>query len=155
MICFQLNDFLAAQQEHCSVVRRHIMKSSYNSIYKSSLDALLYLFLYIVIPVSQIIPSVLSSDSNRFGCVILLLFSILYDCYTRYHGDMSRSERCVIFIIGIITVVLLIISLVLHQIVLSEKELFDWVYFLYTPIVLPIIICVKELTEHVRKEMNI
>ena len=131
------------------------IKSIYNSIYKSPWDAFIYLILYIIIPVSQVIEYICVSDPGRFTCIVLLLLSILYDCYTRFNSDMSKAERRVIFAIGVVAVVLGIISIMLHSIVSSNKALPSWVYLLYIPIVYPLIVCVWELVEHVRRAMNI
>lgn len=62
-----------------------------NNIYKSILDAGVYLILYIVIPISQVIAYVINGDKGSILCILLLLLSILYDCYAR--ADNSGKNK--------------------------------------------------------------
>lgn len=124
-------------------------------MYKGSLDALLYLALYIIIPASQVIEYIISNNSERFWCIILLLASILYDCYSRFHPDMLRTERIVLWVIGMIAVFEGIVSIVLHYVIRSNLQLPIWVYYLYTPMIFPLIVCLWRLLQLSKQEFEI
>lgn len=131
------------------------IKSVYNSIFRSAWDALIYLFLYIIVPLWQAITYIINLDKSRFVCIIILLSSILYDCYTRFNDDMSKNERKMIFCIGSISFILIILSLSFHLCILNNIYIHSWVYILYIPFLLPFVVCVWELCNHIRRVMAI
>lgn len=120
------------------------MKKKKN-IYKSTLDASLYFLLYIVAPAGQAVGYYIRRDNTSyFICIFLLLFSILYDCYTRYNSSLSKIDRCKIVVIGLAVFMMLAVSIILVMLIYCGIAISDWTCLLYLPFVVPTIICVSD-----------
>lgn len=110
--------------------------------------------LYIVIPISQFIAYIINGDDGRFWCVLLLLLSILYDCYTRFNDATQIGKRKIISI-GVSTFFMIIITVVLSTFVNNGLVIESWAYFLYLPIMITISVNVWDFIGRVRMLMAI
>ena len=81
------------------------------NLFKSVLDGLLYVILYIAIPTVQCISYLLSSSDAFWTCFCLMTASLAYDSYTRFDKKNCSSKKNKIWQIGFVSLLLSVISL--------------------------------------------
>ena len=80
------------------------------NMFKSVLDAFLYLLLYFVVPLAQYIAYNILEDSSVWFVSLLMTGSLFYDSYTRYDGRKLKKFRVQMVIIGAVALVLTVYS---------------------------------------------
>lgn len=120
-----------------------------NNIFKDLWDASLYQILYIIIPIIQFGICVTKGGDGRFTCVILMMAGILYDCYTRFNGVTIVGKRKII-LIGIPAAIMLTETVSIYIFESNGISEETWAYFLYVPMIIPIIITWWDLVNKIR-----
>lgn len=113
-------------------------------IFNGILDALLYWFIYIFIPVVQIILGFTENSINVYVCASISMVGLLYDCHTRTNEGMERIARLKIFVIGVVAGILLTLSLLGVIVMASENQIPRIVNFVYILIVIPLAIFIHD-----------
>ena len=81
------------------------------NLFKSGIDGFMYLSLYFVIPISELIAYLIVDPTMFFSTMFLLLVSLAYDSYTRYDSEFkyAKKNKKVKFI-GILSLSLLLLT---------------------------------------------
>ena len=112
------------------------MRTLHDNIFKSLLDGLLYLILYIIIPTTQCVIYTIKDDDGFFFAAFLLLSSILYDCYTRYSSDMDDLQKKKIKWNVLASGITWLLVVVFWMFNAASFDILKWAVFFYVPSIL-------------------
>ena len=117
-----------------------------NNLFKSIIDSILYIIIYFAIPVSQLIRNIFDNTDVFWLTVFLLLLSLAYDCYTRYDTNIVNcgSKNLKIKIIGIVTVLLLVMTIFCISLLIGNVQIASWVRLCYLLLIIPFTIAIYD-----------
>lgn len=117
-------------------------------IFTGIADAVLYFFIYILIPAIQIITGAMIGSNPMYAMHLFALVSMLglfYDCTTRFDAFfMEETARRKMFWIGLISIILIAVSVSAIIIHACNGVFPDILNITYSIIVVPFFICVHD-----------
>ena len=117
------------------------------NIFKSLLDAVLYIGLYFVVPIAQFIAYNILDDSSVWFVSLLMTASLLYDSYTRYDVRRIDSFKRKVIINGGVALFLMLYSIALTVILATGVKIGGSARLPYIMLVVPFFISVMDLVD--------
>lgn len=117
------------------------------NIFKSLLDAVLYIGLYFVVPIAQFIAYNILNDSSVWFVSLLMTASLLYDSYTRYDARRIDSFKRKVIINGGVALFLMLYSIALMIILATGVKIGGSARLPYIMLVVPFFISVMDLVD--------
>lgn len=112
-------------------------------LFRDILDAILYLFVYFLLPFCSVLGSIELGTEAFFFTAFSCCVCLVYDCYTRYDKNGGFSKKRKLYIIGGLNVFLILLSVLNIYFYLSQNHfIFIWAYI---ALVIPPIIGFKDL----------
>lgn len=131
------------------------MRTLHDNIFKSLLDGVLYILLYILIPTTQCIIYTIKDKTDFFFCAFLLLSGLLYDCYTRYTSDMNEWQKKKMKWNAVSSGTSWMLSVVIYMLRNAPFDMPNWIVFLYVPSVLiAAFIAIFDVFAHIQCEFS-
>ena len=113
-------------------------------IFNGILDAILYWFIYIVIPIIQVLAGFIGKNQYVHIIAVISMVGLIYDCYTRFDDEMERTARRKLAVIGAVSVLLLTISITSVVLMANGVTMPRFLSLSYAIIVLPIAVCIHD-----------
>lgn len=107
-------------------------------------DAILYFFIYILIPFVQIVVGMKSSSIVMHIFALISMIGLFYDCHTRFNYNMEKTAKRKIFWIGLSSITLLALSISAIVVFASDGIFPEFLNVIYGSIVVPLFICIHD-----------
>ena len=117
----------------------------YNNIYRGILDMVMYLLVYLVIPIAQVVISFVVMENYLHIGILCISLSAVYDASSRMNEEATIKKRFKLAMIIIGYIFILCTSFIFLLISANQIIIDIRFYFLYSFILLPIIVCLIDM----------
>ena len=124
------------------------------NIFQSVLDGMIYVVLYLVIPVAQIIAHMIVDPSLVWFSSLLATSSLAYDSYTRFSYKSCGAKKRKIVTIGVVSFLLMLWSIAILMARANGVATNIFLFWPYLLLVVPLFIAVIDTIEIFANTVN-